>query len=95
MRVMPNNPRMRNPPALPVLLTSAEVRAWLRVSKRAFEQMVSNGRLPPFVRVGHQRRWQQEVVLDWLRSQGQLRPQYVAPQQTRSVQTDKREGNER
>ena len=55
------------PQSLPALLTSGEVAALLRTTRRAVYAMVERGQLPGFVRLGRRVLFRQDAMLDFLR----------------------------
>lgn len=52
---------------LPTFLTSAEVAALLRTSKKAVYAMVERRQLPGVVRLGRRVLFRQSTLVDWLR----------------------------
>jgi len=48
------------------LLTSNDLQRLLRVGDRTLRRWVDAGRLPAPVRLGRARRWQADVIRDWL-----------------------------
>ena len=55
------------PQSLPTLLTSGEVAALLRTTRRAVYAMVERGQLPGVVRLGRRVLFRQDAMLDFLR----------------------------
>ena len=55
------------PQSLPALLTSGEVAALLRTTRRAVYAMVERGQLPGVVRLGRRVLFRQDAMLDFLR----------------------------
>ena len=53
--------------SLPALLTSGEVAALLRTTRRAVYAMVERGQLPGVVRLGRRVLFRQDAMLDFLR----------------------------
>ena len=51
------------------LMTIKDVAELLRVSDRTVENMISEGRAPPFFRMARLRRWDPEVVREWILAQ--------------------------
>jgi len=52
------------------LMTIKEIADLLRLSKRTVENMIRDGRAPPFFRMGRVRRWDPDVFQEWVRAQG-------------------------
>jgi excisionase family DNA binding protein len=51
------------------LYTLETLADFLQISDRKLETMLKNGEGPPFLRIGRLRRWEPDVVADWLRKQ--------------------------
>ena len=52
------------------LMTIKDIAELLRVSERTVENMIKDGRAPPFMRMGRVRRWDPDVLQEWVRAQG-------------------------
>lgn len=50
------------------LMSAEEVRGVLRVSRRTFESMVAQQKVPCFILVGRQRRWRRKDLEEWISS---------------------------
>ena len=50
------------------LITAAELVPILRISRRKFDALYLEGKLPPCVRIGNKRFWRREDITDWLQS---------------------------
>ena len=55
------------PHSIPALLTSGEVAALLRTTRRAVYAMVERGQLPGVVRLGRRVLFRQDVMVEFLR----------------------------
>lgn len=53
------------------LLDARALSRFLSLSPRTLEALVARGEAPPYIWLGRQRRWRQEVVDAWLREQPQ------------------------
>lgn len=54
-------------PSLPTLLTSSEVAALLRTSRKAVYAMAERAQLPGVVRINRRLLFREDALLDWLR----------------------------
>ena len=54
-------------PSLPALLTSGEVAALLRMTRKAVYAMVERGQLPGVVRLGRRVLFRQDAMVDFVR----------------------------
>lgn len=50
------------------LLTPADLRAWLKISRTTYHRMLLAGKLPPACKLNSLFRWEPEVVNDWIRA---------------------------
>ena len=55
------------PHSLPALLTSDEVAAWLRTTRKAVYVLVERGQLPGVVRLGRRVLFRQDAMVDFVR----------------------------
>jgi excisionase family DNA binding protein len=57
--------------SLPRLLTTADVAALLRTSRKAIYALVERGQLPGIIRLGRRVLVREDALLDWLRQKSQ------------------------
>ena len=58
---------LATPPGLPALLTSDEVAALLRTTRKAVYAMVERGQLPGVVRLGRRVLFRQDAMVEFIR----------------------------
>lgn len=54
------------------VLTIADLARLLQISVRTVEALIKDGKAPPHIRIGRQRRWRRTDVLQWLDDQRQV-----------------------